>query len=126
MQLMSCSVPDASHEPTLETVDAATLSRVHGGYSPELFAQMQKAVGMGLTINSTWTGFHGQPRPGNSHYDGRAFDSIGTQQQMWNFYNHAAKNTTPNELIFRDRFIKDGKRIGGIGGHNTHVHFSLR
>jgi hypothetical protein len=110
----------------LETLDLTALASVHGGYSPELFEQMQKAVEMGLTINSTWTGRHGLAGRGSSHYDGRAFDSIGTQPQMWAFYNHAAKNTNPHELIFHDRFIKDGKRIGGIGGHNTHVHFSVR
>jgi hypothetical protein len=123
---MSSTAGESGHESVLETLDPATLARVHGGYSPELFAVMQKAVEMGLTVNSTWTGNHGRPRAGNSHYDGRAFDAIGTQEQMWAFYNYAAKNTKPHELIFRDRFIKDGKRIGGIGGHNTHVHFSLR
>jgi len=115
-----------SNHQTFETLDAAVLADVHGGYSPELFAVMQQARSMGLTINSTWTGNHGAPRPGNSHYDGRAFDAIGTQQQMSAFYNWAAKNTTPHELIFRNKFIKDGKPIGGIGGHDTHVHFSLR
>lgn len=111
---------------TLEAVDDHSLARVYGGYSPELFAQMQKAVSLGLTINSTWTGLHGPPGRGpNSHYDGQAFDSIGSQENMWKFYNHAASTTTPHELIFHDRFIKDGKRIGGIGGHETHIHFSV-
>ena len=110
---------------TFEVVDEATLARVHGGYNANVFAQMQKAVSLGLTINSTWTGHHGPPGRGpNSHYDGYAFDSIGSQENLWKFYNHAAKNTKPHELIFRNRFIKDGRRIHAIGGHDTHVHFS--
>jgi len=111
----------APNPETLETLDAAALAGVHGGYPAEVFAQMQKAVEMGLTINSTWTGRHAD---GSSHYAGRAFDSIGSQEDLARFYNHAAKNTTPHELIFGDRFLKDGRQIGGIGGHDNHVHFA--
>jgi hypothetical protein len=120
-------MPPPAVPKDLETLDDATLSRVHGGYAPELFEQMQKAVEMGLSINSTWTGRHGNAdnnRP-NSHYDGRGFDSIGSQENLWKFFNHAKRNTQPHELIFRNQFIKNGRQIGGIGGHDTHVHFSI-
>ena len=119
---MRRSATESSVAHSLPTLDAATLARVHGGYAPELFQQMQKAVEMGLTINSTWTGRHADS---SAHYEGKAFDAGGSPADMLRFYNHAAKNTNPHELIHRDRFIKDGERIGGIGGHDNHVHFSI-
>ena len=109
----------------MKTLDAAELARVHGGYSPEMFAQMQKSVSMGLTINSTWTGNHGASSAGVSHYQGRAFDSIGTQQQMWSFFNHE-RPTNPHELIFHDKHFEDGKSLPRMGGHDTHVHFGVQ
>ena len=63
-------------------LDDAVLAAVCGGYSPDLFAQMQKAISMGLTVNSTWTGQHGDSSAGWSHYNGRAFDSIGPDKTM--------------------------------------------
>ena len=59
------------------------------------------------------------------HYKGRAFDSIGTPAQMQAFYNWAASNTHPHELIHRNQFLKDGHPHAPIGGHNGHVHFSI-
>lgn len=93
---------------------------MHGGYSAELFEQMKKAVSMGLTINSTWTGNHGSNQ---AHYAGRAFDSIGTQEQMWRFYNHAL-TTKPHEVIFHNKYIEDGLPHAPMGGHDTHIHYS--
>ncbi len=101
---------------------AAELDQVNGGYSQALFAAMQKAVSMGMTINSTWTGGHAT---NSMHYKGRAFDTIGSSNQMWGFYNWAAKNTHPHELIHGNKFLKDGRAHKPIGGHNGHVHFSI-
>lgn len=113
-----------SHQPpnSFDTLDGAQLARVTGGYSQAMFSAMQHAVGMGLTINSTWTGGHA---PNSMHYKGRAFDSIGTSHQMQSFYNWAATHTHPHELIHRNHFLKDGRRVHPIGGHNGHVHFSI-
>jgi hypothetical protein len=105
-----------------ETLGAAPLARVSGGYSPQLFSAMQQAVNMGLTINSTTTGGHA---PNSMHYKGRAFDAIGTPAQMQGFYNWAASNTHPHELIHKNQFLKDGHAHAPIGGHNGHVHFSI-
>lgn len=105
-----------------EQLDDTELARVGGGYSQQLFSAMQQAVSMGLTVNSTWTGGHAS---NSMHYKGRAFDSIGTPSQMWAFYNWAAANTHPHELIHANKFLKDGKRHSPIGGHDGHVHFSI-
>ena len=103
------------------SVDADVLALVHGGYPAEMFAAMQKAEEMGLTVNSTWTGQHGSSPAGMAHYQGRAFDSIGTQEQMWSFYNHLVKSGA-REVIFRDKHILDGKSVAPMPGHYTHVH----
>jgi hypothetical protein len=105
-----------------ETIEPAQLVRAHGGYSQAMFSAMQHAVGMGLTINSTTTGGHA---PNSMHYKGRAFDAIGTAGQMQGFYNWAAANTHPHELIHKNQFLKDGAAHAPIGGHNGHVHFSI-
>jgi hypothetical protein len=105
-----------------ERLPEAQLGRVSGGYSQQMFAAMQQAVGMGLTINSTTTGGHAT---NSMHYKGRAFDSIGTASQMQGFYNWAAANTHPHELIHKNQFLKDGQRHSPIGGHDGHVHFSI-
>jgi|SRR5580698_3921928 hypothetical protein len=103
-------------------IDAAALASVVGGYSPELFAQMKEAAARGLTVNSTWTGQHGSSPAGEAHYEGRAFDSIGTQDQMWSFYRHAL-TTKPHELIFHNKHMLNGKSVAPMGGHDTHVHY---
>jgi len=106
----------------LETIDTDDLTSVHGGYSQQLFSAMQQAVSQGLTINSTVTGGHAS---NSMHYKGRAFDAIGTERQMQGFYNWAAQNTHPHELIHRNHFLKDGHAHAPIGGHDGHVHFSI-
>jgi hypothetical protein len=106
----------------MKVLDDAELARVHGGYSPELFAQMQRAIGSGMTINSTWTGQHGSSDAGWAHYKGHAFDSVGSQDQMWKFYN-ASVATKPHELIFHQKHILDGKQVAPMGGHDGHVHY---
>lgn len=109
-------------DDTLETLDTTDLLRASGGYSPALFSAMQHAVGMGLTINSTTTGGHA---PNSRHYQGKAFDTIGTPGQMQGFYNWAAQNTHPHELIHKNQFLKDGQPHAPISGHDGHVHFSV-
>ncbi len=106
----------------ITTLEASDLSLAHGGYSAALFSAMQHAVGMGMTINSTTTGGHA---PNSMHYKGRAFDTIGTPQQMQGFYNWAAANTHSHELIHKNQFLKDGHPHAPITGHDTHVHFSV-
>jgi len=108
-----------------EALDRAILACVHGGYSPELFEQMQKAVSMGLTITSIWTDNHGSSRAGQSHYDGNAFDSAGSPDQMARFYRHAL-TTNPHELIYRDVNLEDGKRLAPMAGHYNHVHYGKK
>ncbi len=106
----------------LEALEDDVLADVSGGYSQQLFSAMQHAVGQGLTINSTVTGGHA---PNSNHYKGRAFDAIGTESKMQSFFNWAKTgNGTPHELIHRNQFIKDGRRIAPIGGHDTHVHLA--
>jgi hypothetical protein len=105
-------------------LDAEALARVHGGYSDELFAKMQQAVAGGLTINSTWTGQHGSSSAGLSHYQGRAFDSIGSQQDMWKYFHQIAP-TNPRELIFHDKHFENGRSLPRMGGHDTHVHTGM-
>lgn len=105
-----------------DSIDTEELDTVAGGSSAALFSAMQHAVGTGMTINSTTTGGHA---PNSMHYKGRAFDTIGTEKQMQGFYNWAATNTHPHELIHRNQFLKDGRRVAPIGGHNGHVHISF-
>ena len=106
----------------MESIDDDDLAHVHGGYSPELFAQMQRSIASGLTVNSTWTGQHGSSPAGWDHYNGKAFDSIGAQDKMWKFFNDSLA-TKPHELIFHQKHVLDGKSTAPMGGHDTHVHY---
>jgi hypothetical protein len=115
-------MPTTEHEESLPTISSAELACVGGGYSAELFKAMQHAVGMGMTINSTTTGGHATH---SYHYLGRAFDAIGTERQMSSYYNWAAHNIKSSELIHRNHFLKNGRPIHPIGGHNGHVHTAV-
>ena len=115
----------SSFSTVFAALDSAALARVHGGYSPELFEQMQAAVSMGLTITSIWTDNHGSSKAGQSHYDGDAFDSAGSADQMARFYRHAL-TTNPHELIYRDVNIEAGKRLPPMAGHYDHVHYGKK
>ena len=106
----------------MKLLDDAELARVHGGYSQELFAQMQRAMASGMTINSTWTGQHGESDAGWAHYKGHAFDSVGTQDQMQRWYSSSIA-TKPHELIFRDKHLLDGTWVAPMAGHYGHVHY---
>jgi len=77
-----------------------------------MFAQMQKAVGMGLTVNSTWTGEHGSSPAGWAHYNGHAFDSIGSQDVMWKYFHQTVSTAKPHEMIFHQQHILGGKQVG--------------
>jgi len=106
----------------LESLPTAELESVHGGYSDQLFAAMQHAVSMGMTINSTTTGGHATH---SYHYQGRAFDTIGTPQQMNQFYDWASRNVRTTELIHGRHFLKNGRPVAPIGGHDNHVHVAI-
>lgn len=107
----------------MEELSLDELATVQGGYSDQLFANMQKAVSMGLTINSTHTGV--EHRGYNYHSLGRAFDAIGTPGAMRGYYGWAAGNGHTTELIHKNQFLKNGKPIHPIGGHDTHVHTAV-
>ncbi|HEY1816250.1 MAG TPA: hypothetical protein VGG74_28075 [Kofleriaceae bacterium] len=115
-------MPKQEHEESLPTIRTDELAGVGGGYSPALFSAMQQAVGHGLTINSTVTGGHATH---SYHYLGRAFDAIGPESKMQSYYNYAAHNIKTTELIHRNHFLKNGKPIHPIGGHDTHVHTAI-
>ena len=110
-----------SKSQDFETISAAELDHVSGGFSQQMFAAMQHAVDMGMTIHSTTTGGHAKH---SRHYSGRAVDILGSERQMQQFVQWA-RGTHPHELIHGNLFLKDGKRIRGIGGHNNHVHYSV-
>jgi len=116
------ATPNHLSEESFETLGADQLGRVNGGYSDALFAAMQHAVGMGLTVNSTVTGGHATH---SYHYLGRAFDAIGTESQMQGYFNWAKTNVKTTELIHRNQFLKNGKPVAPIGGHDGHVHTAI-
>jgi len=97
------------------------LATVHGGMSDKLFAAMQQATAMGLNVHWLDTGPH---YPNSRHWRGRAFDVGGSSTNLQRFFNWA-KHTHPHELIYRNTFLRDGRRVHPIGGHQTHVHYSV-
>ncbi len=115
-------MPKQRHEPDPDTISPTDLGLVSGGYSQALFAAMQQAVSMGLTVNSTVTGGHAAH---SYHYRGRAFDAIGTERHMNAYYNWAASHLRTSELIHDNHFLKHGRRHAPIGGHWNHVHTAI-
>lgn len=109
-------------EDSFATISSAELGVVNGGYSQALFAAMQQAVNMGLSVNSTVTGGHAKH---SYHYLGRAFDAIGSERNMSAYYNWAAKHIKTSELIHRNHFLRNGRPVHPIGGHNGHVHTAI-
>ena len=107
--------------PDLEAVSEDQLANVHGGMIPKMWTAMEQAVSMGLNVHWIDTGPH---YPHSRHWRGRAFDVGGSQANMRRFFNWA-KHTHPHELIFRHEFIRDGRHVRPIGGHMTHVHYSV-
>jgi hypothetical protein len=98
---------------------------VGGGVTGSIKGAMALARSMGLAITST-TG--GQHAANSWHYKGRAADVAGAPAQMAAFFNAALDRYGRNLLeLFYDPLggIKNGKRIGAIGGHSDHVHIAL-
>jgi hypothetical protein len=98
---------------------------VGGGVTGSIRGAMALARSMGLQITSTTGGVHAK----NSwHYKGRAADVAGAPAQMAAFFNAALDRYGKHLLeLFYDPLgaIKNGKRIGAIGGHSDHVHIAL-
>lgn len=98
---------------------------VPAGATGTLAAAERMAQAMGLQITSTTGGRHAT----NSwHYQGRAFDSAGSAQQMAAFFRAALKKYGSNILeLFYDPLgaIKNGQSIPAIGDHSDHVHLAL-
>ena len=105
----------------LETLTTEQLDQVHGGMNPQLMTAMKKAVSMGLNIHWINTGPH---YPNSRHWRGRALDIGGSAKQLGAFFQWA-RGTHPHELIYKNMFLKDGHRVHPIGGHETHVHYSV-
>ncbi|HWU91571.1 MAG TPA: hypothetical protein VN253_30095 [Kofleriaceae bacterium] len=108
-----------THSDTFDTLDAGQLVRVAGG--SQLSTAMARAKDLGLTITSTTGGKHA---PHSYHYLGRAFDAAGSRSAMTEFYREMS-GTHPTELFYDPMGgIKNGRNIGAIGGHGTHVHLA--
>lgn len=79
----------------------------------------------GLTVTSTTGGKH---VAGSNHYKGLAIDAAGTPAKMAAFFDSMVKRFGPKikELFYDPKGgIKDGKKIGAIGGHGDHVHAAV-
>ena len=105
----------------METIATEKLVVVCGAMNAQLWNAMQHAVEMGLNVHWINTGPH---YPHSRHWQGRAFDVGGPAAARQRFFNWA-KGTHPHELIYKNEFIKDGRHIRPIGGHGTHVHYSV-
>jgi len=97
------------------------LGGVYGGFDPKMWNAMEHAVDMGLNVHWIESGPH---YPNSRHWRGRAFDVGGSPDKMQAFFTWA-KGTQPHELIYRNEFIKDGRHVSPIGGHDDHVHYSV-
>jgi hypothetical protein len=100
---------------------AEQLAAVYGGMNDKLFGAMQQATNMGLNVHWVDSGPH---YPNSRHWAGRAFDVGGSPANLQRFFNWA-QGTSPHELIYKNTFLKDGRRVRPIGGHQTHVHYSV-
>lgn len=79
----------------------------------------------GLTVTSTTGGKH---VAGSNHYKGLAIDAAGTPAKMAAFFDSMVKRFGPKikELFYDPKGgVKDGKKIGAIGGHGDHVHAAV-
>ncbi len=110
-----------SEKDEFETLTSAELTGIHGGMHPAMFSAMQKAYDMGLQVRWLHTGGHAEH---SAHYRGRAMDLGGSHANLMKFVKWA-KGTKYHELIYRDLFMKDGRRRHGIGNHQSHVHYSV-
>jgi hypothetical protein len=110
-----------SQEPTFIACNSAELARVYGGMADPMWAAMQKVNELGLQVQGTITGNHAV---NSRHWRGRALDIGGSEANLWKFVEWA-KGTNYHEIIYKDLFLKDGSRRGGIGNHHDHVHYSF-
>ena len=105
---------------SLATLTEEQLQSVHGGMNDKLFDAMKHAVEMGNNVHWLNTGPH---YPNSRHWRGRAMDVGGDPAARQRYFDWA-KTTNPHELIYKNTFLKDGRRINPIGGHDSHVHTS--
>lgn len=109
----------AKPQETFESIPDQHLTRVAGGFGPQLTAAMDRARELGLRITATTNGRH---VPNSYHYRGRAADVAGAPSAMREFYREMS-HTHPTELFYDPMGgIKNGHQIGAIGGHSNHVH----
>jgi hypothetical protein len=104
-----------------EALDLHKLDAVWGAQHPGLWAAMDKAYSLGLNVHWLHTGPH---YPNSRHWRGRAIDLGGSPAQLQKFFNWA-KGTNYHEVIYKNTFMRDGRRVRPIGGHNDHVHYSV-
>jgi len=110
-----------SKRDRIETLTLEQMAEVSGGMDQKLFTAMKTAVEQGNNVHWVHTGPH---YPGSRHWSGRAIDVGGDPAARQKFFNWA-KGTNPAELIYQNTFLKYGQRIGAIGGHEDHVHYSV-
>ena len=82
---------------------------------------MNKAWDLGLQVQGLHTGNHKQH---SNHWRGRAMDIGGEPAQLQKFVDWA-RGTNYREIIYKNQFYKEGRRIGPIGNHESHVHYSF-
>jgi hypothetical protein len=116
-------IQQPAKEGTMSTchIEDDRLSAVQGGMNTQLWNAMQHAVGMGLNVHWIESGPH---YPNSRHWVGRAFDVGGSPNKLQQFFDWA-KGTHPHELIYKNTFLRDGRPVNPIGGHETHVHYSV-
>ena len=102
-----------------ETLSDEQLSDCQGGFGAQLNSAINRAQDLGLHVTATTNGRHA---PHSYHYLGRAADVAGAPSAMRQFYREMSR-TNPTELFYDPMGgIKNGRNIGAIGGHGTHVH----
>jgi hypothetical protein len=103
----------------LPSIDSEELTSVRGGLGTQLRSAIGRAQELGLHVTATTNGRHATH---SYHYRGRAADVAGPASAMRQFYREMSR-TNPTELFYDPMGgIKNGRQIGAIGGHGTHVH----
>jgi hypothetical protein len=101
--------------------DATELARVHGGMAGPMWDAMQKVNELGLQVQGVITGNHAVS---SRHWRGRGMDIGGSEANLWKFVEWA-KGTNYHEVIYKNKFFKDGRSVPGIGNHDDHAHYSF-
>lgn len=89
---------------------------------------LAKAKSYGLSLNSgKRSASHNAAvggAPASNHLSGNAGDFIGPADKMKAFADDLAQNDTGSikEIYHRGVGFKNGQKVAGIGGHDTHVH----